>query len=159
MMNILAVDPGKKGGAVLMDASGIIHSMLTSGDNEEEMRMFILAALSFCVQWNASVKAVIEFCQPFPGIAAKANFQVGVGYGFWRGLFVANHIGYESVRAQVWQTIITKKKGWSRVELKKELVAEAVRRWPDIGKLKKGEQSGVADAALLAEFTRTRGMT
>lgn len=153
-MNIIGIDPGKQGGAVLMRDDGML---LLWQPPPIEIPM-ILGFLSHALP-KGKCRAVIEHVHAFPSKmgGAKANFASGLGYGAWQAALTSFQIGYEIVPAVTWQKIITKRKGWDRARLKKELIAEAIRRWPEIGNLQKGAHSGIADAALIAEFCRTRG--
>lgn len=148
MASIIGIDPGKTGGAVLLSGDGQLD-LYMSGNDGRSIQDFLAVA-------SGDERAVMEHQHAFPG-QAKTNFIVAEGYGYWKGALESWELGFETVTAITWQKIITKQKGWDRPRLKKELVAEAIRRWPEIGKLPKGQQSGVADAALIAEFARTRG--
>ena len=114
----VGIDPGATGAlAVISDFSEEVYPFKDT--TEQELADIIVKA---CSRENTTV--FLEKVASMPGNAANAMFTFGRGYGFLRGVMVANKIAFFDVPPQTWQNTLklktekTKKEHLTEAELK-----------------------------------------
>lgn len=149
----LGLDPGKKGGMAFIDEDGIVLGFAAMPDAELDLSYAISA-------WPIHF-VVIEQVSSSPQMGVTSAFTFGRGYGFLRGVLIANEIPFMQVRPQVWMKALgirTKKKKETATQWKNHLRGVAQQRFPSLelwkGTRNKGEQLAVCDALLIAEYCR-----
>lgn len=97
----------------------------------------------------------IEKTQPLQmGYRSQASWSLGLGEGFFVGLFEGLNISYEFVRAQKWQKHfgITKTKGDKKVQ--SYMIAHQLFPKAELTGPRGGKKDGRSDALLIAEWGR-----
>ena len=98
-MMIVGVDPGKEGGLALL-VDGKMECFSFKNKDEYEI------AHQFSIMSCCGAKAFLEQVHSAPGQGVASSFSFGKGYGFLRGLLVANKIPFEDVSPQMWQKVM-----------------------------------------------------
>lgn len=157
----LGLDPGKQGGIAFIDEDGEIVGYKAMPETELDVSL-VLSSCTIHV-------AVIEQVSSSPQMGVSSSFTFGRGYGFLRGVLIANAISFGEVRPQVWMKTLgirTRKKGKkvkgkkvggeTDAQWKNYLRGIAQQRFPslEVWKRTKGEQLAVCDALLIAEYCR-----
>lgn len=133
----IGVDPGKSGGAALIDEDGIIHSTVNFKESEHDINCWFLAI--------DMAHAVIERVHSFPKQGVKSMFTFGQSYGFLRGMLVAHSFPFTEVAPGTWQraqSCLTK--GDKRVTYRR-----AQQLFPEVK-----VTHSIADALLIADYAR-----
>ena len=141
-MNILAIDPGKKGAATVMSMDGeIIDVIQFSKVTEHDI------AAAF-IEYSDGEKcyAFIERVHSFPKMGRVPSFNLGEKYGFIRGLLVALKIPFETVLASKWQGAL----GCRSKGIKNITKAKAQQLFPGHPQI----THDIADSILIAEYGR-----
>ena len=158
----IGIDPGITGGfAVLSETGRYLHGARTpvipppSGKGRKLYDVPTMRdLLKFAMNDESAGYAMcgIEKVASGPGEGAVGAFSFGRGLGLWHGLLSGLGIPYVEVRPQAWQAKMLA--GHPRGKaVKQSAVSVAKSRWPSMD-LKVKLDWGIADAALIAEFTR-----
>lgn len=160
-MNILGIDPGKDGAAVLLRDGSHVHAVLASellcgqsweASHSEVTRWFRLVYTT----WGLDL-VVLERLGGRPGEGATSARTMGVGWGLWLGAASALGVPVIVPTPQRWQREIladlpgdTKARAvaWCRAHLPGLDLTPGRRRVP---------HDGLADAACLAVYGRRHG--
>jgi len=149
----LGLDPGKKGGMAFIAEDGLVIGYMAMPETELEISLAISSWVIGC--------AVIEQVSSSPQMGVTSSFTFGRGYGFLRGVLIANAIPFTEVRPQLWMKTLgirTRKKKETTTQWKNHLRGIAQQRFPSLelwkGTRNKGEQLAVCDALLIAEYCR-----
>lgn len=160
-MNILGIDPGKNGAAVLLRDGAHVHAVLSSellcgqsweAAHNEVTRWFRLVHTT----WGLDL-VVLERLGGRPGEGATSARTMGVGWGLWLGAASALGVPVIVPTPQRWQREIladlagdTKSRSvaWCRAHLPGLDLTPGRRRVP---------HDGLADAACLAMYGRRHG--
>ena len=157
MLNIVAIDPGKKGGfAVCAFGKTYCHPMPESkGDVVELIRNFKTAASLDGAEHVAVLEKVGGYVGK--GQPGSAMFTFGEGFGFLQGCIQSLAVPLVLVTPQVWQKsygLGTASACATSREWKNKLKDEAQRRYPEI---KVTHQ--IADALLILNWARAAQAT
>lgn len=95
-MMVVGIDPGKEGGMSFL-RDGEVECFSFEGKDEYEI------AYQFSIASCCGAKAFLEKVHSAPGQGVASTFTFGQGYGFLRGLLVANKIPFEDISPQEWQ--------------------------------------------------------
>ncbi len=150
------IDPGKKGGFVVLDEVGkIIHKVKLPQTPPDMKECFYEHAKNFNYGY---CRIYIEKCQAMPGQGVSSMFRYGMHYGEILGVLGALGIPFVTVPPKKWQARIIGKfnKGQSKIEAYKK----AKQLWPDVDFVEERcriPHDGIVDAALIAEFGRLYG--
>ena len=160
-MNILGIDPGKDGAAVLLRDGSHVHAVLASellcgqsweASHSEVTRWFRLLHTT----WGLDL-VVLERLGGRPGEGATSARTMGIGWGLWLGAASALGVPVIVPTPQRWQREIladlagdTKSRSvaWCRAHLPGLDLTPGRRRVP---------HDGLADAACLAVYGRRQG--
>jgi crossover junction endodeoxyribonuclease RuvC len=160
-MNILGIDPGKNGAAVLLRDGSHVHAVLSSellcgqsweASHSEVTRWFRLLHST----WGLDL-VVLERLGGRPGEGATSARTMGIGWGLWLGAASALGVPVIVPTPQRWQREIladlagdTKSRSvaWCRAHLPGLDLTPGRRRVP---------HDGLADAACLAVYGRRHG--
>ena len=160
-MNILGIDPGKDGAAVLLRDGSHVHAVLSSellcgqsweASHSEVTRWFRLLHTT----WGLDL-VVLERLGGRPGEGATSARTMGIGWGLWLGAASALGVPVIVPTPQRWQREIladlpgdTKARSvaWCRAHLPGLDLTPGRRRVP---------HDGLADAACLAMYGRRHG--
>ncbi len=147
---MIGIDPGKSGGAVLIDSIGTIIDRIAFEKMTEHDIANTFREWSDPAQWGDSgSEAVIEKVSgggpPNRKKGSAGAFHFGQSYGFLRGCLTMGNIRFRDVTPQTWQ----KAMGCLTHGDKNVSKAAAQRRWP----IEKWTHA-LADAALIAEYGR-----
>jgi crossover junction endodeoxyribonuclease RuvC len=160
-MNILGIDPGKDGAAVLLRDGSHVHAVLSSellcgqsweASHSEVTRWFRLLHTT----WGLDL-VVLERLGGRPGEGATSARTMGIGWGLWLGAASALGVPVIVPTPQRWQREIladlpgdTKARSvaWCRAHLPGLDLTPGRRRVP---------HDGLADAACLAVYGRRHG--
>jgi crossover junction endodeoxyribonuclease RuvC len=102
MENIIGIDPGCNGSAVLIRADGsvdcVCFNKITQADISETL-----------AEWREgeTVFAYIENVHSMPKQGVASSFKFGVGFGFLQGVLVTLKIPFEFVTPQTWQKALS----------------------------------------------------
>lgn len=146
----VGIDPGKLGAmAVLYPNGGIVLEPFS-----EEAFLGAFRTLSSSFSDGRKIVVALEHVGGIPGQSAPAAFNFGANFGFIRGVLAACGLPYELVRPQKW------KKEFSCTSDKNTSIEVARRLFP-YAILKRTERckkddDGLAEALLLAEYSRRR---
>lgn len=147
-MNLLAVDPGLKGGIAVLSA-GIVTAtpMPIAGKNLD------LSAIADMVRIARPSWIIIEKVAARPGQGVTSMFNFGLGYGAVQGIAAALSVPVELVTPQRWKAHILH--GTSK---DKQAAIEFCRRaFPSVPLVQprcKVPHDGIADALCLLEYGR-----
>ena len=155
MNTLIAIDPGKGGGAAIFYDWKLGETTAFSG--ETDMLALIVDAAIRTRSEGGEIRAVMEQVGGFvaggehrqPG---SAMFNFGANYGFYRGVFAALQIPLELVRPQEWQkgvAGVARLKGTAR---KRALKEAAARLFPTAK-----PTLATADAILIGDWHLRRG--
>jgi hypothetical protein len=164
MSNFLGIDLGKQGAAVLLDPHsqpiGAWPTPLLAQDYDGMGLLELLKQAKACGPCRAFVEQPMAIAQNGIGNA----LTVGMGFGRWCQTLDVVGIGFVVVPANRWTTMWLpppkKRKGWTREQRKDFLFRQARTRWPEAiawDRFRTDQRSGLADAALLAEWGRVKG--
>lgn len=145
----MGIDPGKKGGVVVIEGSCVTTYSLTGLTEQQTWACFDRYAVR---SEGKDTFAVIEKVSAFPKMGVVQSFAFGVSYGFLRGCLVAAGIPFEEVRPQVWQKglrIPGREKSETPAQWKQRLRQKALQLFPHLSLT-----LATADAVLLAEYAR-----
>jgi len=144
----IGVDPGKEGAVAVLNADGCIEELRDMVEVETGLAVEPLIPHAYF--------ACVEAQHAFPKIAASTNFKMGLGLGFWRGVFKALAIPYEEVAASKWQRLICGALPKEKRQRKRAIAEWAHRRWPtaELFGPKGGLRDGRSDALCIAEYAR-----
>ncbi len=152
-MNIIAFDPGQKGGIAVIDSNG---DPLHVGNMPETAQDILLIVEKF--KAFGDIKAYVEKVGGIPGQGASSAFNFGKGCGFIEMALLAQKIKTEYVTPQKWQKLysvgkssITKSTPKEKREHKNKLKAVAQRLFPQLGRK---VTLLTCDALLIAEYGR-----
>jgi hypothetical protein len=143
----LGFDPGKKGSAAAVTASGewagsVRFDRDTPGDIVEWLKNLACD--------NQISAAFIEQVSSSPQMGVKSAFTFGQGYGWCRGILDALGIPYEMVTPSKWQRKMKCLSGGD-----KNITKQAAQRlWPNARPSKSGIAQDDGDAMLIAEHGR-----
>ena len=140
-MKILGIDPGQNGGiAVIVD--GELAECVAMPQTEHDINEF------FEKHKDAKV-AFLEQVHSMPKQGVASTFSFGKGYGFLRGLLVANKVVFLDVTPNEWQKTLRIKaiKNEPKVQHKNRLKGLAQQMFP-----KHKFTLKTADAALIAWY-------
>ena len=134
----IGVDPGKSGGAALMDAeNGEIVSTIKFTESERDIHEWFLAI--------NTAHAVIEKVHSMPRQGVRSMFTFGQQYGFCRAMLIAHSFPFQAVAPNVWM----REMGLKTRGDKKVNYSRAQELFPNIR-----VTHAIADACLLAEYAR-----
>jgi hypothetical protein len=161
-MRVIGIDPGLAGGIGVLDLGpgGAMDAMLYRvpiiefKKGKSRKREYDLPAMrALLVNESRAVEQVrvgIEAQHPHPDEGVTSSFRLGLGIGFWEGLFAALELPYERVYPIVWKKhhgLIRQPKAMSQV-----LVG---RLFPKYVKTRKVDE-GACEALLIAAYVATR---
>ncbi len=165
-MIIAAIDPGLDGALAVYDLrAGTAKIADTPATPAPGTRQYLEAEMVALLREYAIDRAVIERQQAFPtrpgqpgqperrGQGASSAFNMGIGFGLWRGMLGALSIPYEIVSASQW----TKQVGLPTGGNKDTHRALAQRLFPANARdLRLKKHDGRADALLLAHWLASK---
>jgi len=158
-VNVLGIDPGKDGAAVLVRDDGSTSSLLlaeiVSGRRWEAIHPEVTGWLRVQVQHWTIQRAVLELHGGRPGEGAASARTIGIGWGLWLGALSMLQIPVIMPTPQRWQRALL---GDLAGETKERSVAYARQHLPGLelmpGRRRK-PHDGLADAGCLALYGRT----
>ena len=148
-MNLLAIDPGLKGGiaAIYKDGSITAVPMPVVG------KVLDLRAISIIVRDNDPAWIVIEKVGARPGQGVTSMFTFGMGYGAIQGIAAALAVPVELVTPQRWKSTVLH----GTAKDKASAIAFCRRVFPDVALVLprcKVPHDGLADSLCLLEYGR-----
>jgi len=125
--NVIAVDPGQKGGVALYTKGGITLKGFTNFTETEFMEVV-------GVMDPAETDAVIESIPPYTGanIPSSSAFKLGYNYGFESGVLMAMKFPLHLVKPQKWQAGLEGLRGLTGAPRKRKLKSHACRLYPEL---------------------------
>jgi hypothetical protein len=142
-MMIIGIDPGKTGGmAWIQDGKAYCFSFKDKDEYEIGQEFAVIAC--------CGAKAFLEKVHSAPGQGVASTFAFGRGYGFLRGLLVANKIPFEDITPQEWQRgmRVPTRGNKTKAEHKNVMKQRAKQLYPSA----EGIDLTTADAVLLAHY-------
>ncbi len=155
-MIFMGVDPGKLGAIVTVNEAGVLlfvqRQPLVGGLSGKEES---LTEMNEIIRHQKPDLVTVEHIQAGPVMSKHASVSLGKSLGRWEGLVAAREIALQTVRPKAWQKIV----GTERIgakDIKSACTACALNLWPSVlgGLLKVKRNQGMADAALIAEWSR-----
>ena len=161
-MLYLGIDPGITGGVVVIDSDGqlqyavrtpIIVEQLKSKTKKHYDIPGMVDVIKNAVEDGSGFTVVgIEKVGAMPRDGKVGAFNFGKGYGLWLGILAALQVPYSEVMPQRWQARMLA--GLPRgPHTKTSAVQRSKSLFPTLA-LKVKADWGMADAALIAEYTR-----
>lgn len=158
---VIGIDPGITGGIVVLNEDGdIVQALRTPIYVERGKKHYDVPGMR-----EVLMRAAKDGGQPLAGIEKVGTlprdgrvgaFNFGVGYGLWLGLLSGLYISYMEITPQGWQS-----KMLAGLPKGPQTKASAVRAskslFPHIPIGIKADW-GIADAALIAEYTRRKDL-
>lgn len=149
-MYVLGIDPGKKGGLVLLDQNGKVKLAESMPKDLTGIYDLFLTCNSIAA---CNLVVAIEKAQAMPKQGVCSMFTIGVGYGAL--LMACEVIGVKPVEinARTWKGEMIEDKELRRD--KNESIRLAEYLLPDLQLIPKGKrvpQDGIAEAALIALY-------
>lgn len=135
---ILGVDPGQSGGAVLLDASGVI--LVAPWKSESGWLELLRYLPPHTIAW-------VEKVASMPGQGVASMFKFGRHFGYLLGSLAVAGIPVNLVAPQTWQKGLMLPKAATKTEHKNNLKDAATRLWPAIK-----WTHATADAYLIARY-------
>ena len=161
MKRIVGIDPGITGAVVVLDEEGEIQRALRTpivivkGKKAYDlslMREVLRGAFRDAEKSGGIAMVGIEKVHSLPRDGRVGAFRFGMGFGMWLGLLSGLFIPYTEVTPQRWQgKMLAGHPRGDQTKTSALLVAKS--RWPHIPIEVKADW-GMADAALIAEYTR-----
>ena len=96
-MMFLGVDPGKSGGAALINESYQVLSTVKFSVTERDISEW------FEQLPDGEISGVIERVHAMPKQGVASSFKFGMSYGFLRGMLIAHEVRFEAVTPGTWQ--------------------------------------------------------
>ena len=143
-MIYIGIDPGKSGAYAILYPNGIVVKPMAKGDFDEAMRE---------VAAHEEPKiACVELVGAMPGQGVTSMFNFGKSFGYIEGVLQALQIPYQLISPRTWKKEF-------RLNSDKENSIEVCKKlFPQVNLLAtprcKNEHDGIAEALLMAEFTR-----
>lgn len=170
---VIGIDPGKMGGAVVLDSKGAyIDSKRSDREFVSESTYQTAAMAAFLREYQGvSVLVLLERQHAMPDFAKKKGdagsenrkqgnssiFATGFGFGLWQGLICGVGLPLELVTAQAWQSAILRGIPGDTTKARAAQVAQnRVPGLPLVPPRGSKPHSGLADAACLALHGLTR---
>jgi crossover junction endodeoxyribonuclease RuvC len=145
-MNIIAIDPGQKGG-IAIHHRGITtaYPMPLAG------KVLDLPAIADLVRSASPDIAVIEKVGSMPGQGVSSTFTFGTGYGQLQGLLAGLGIPFELVTPQAWKKLVLA----GTPKDKDAAIAYCRRAFPDVPLVMPGcrvPSDGIGDALCMLNY-------
>jgi hypothetical protein len=173
MKYFFGIDPGKKGGIVLLNKDGKFfgyHFIPKTKDNEIDIKKLndIFKLKTFKDSY-----ITIEKVHAIFGSAAKATFDFGKTVGIKETILIVNNLQHDYVAPKDWQKVMfegiepiyksSKKKGRGTLETKLMAIEAYKKLFPSVdlyiteeGNKSKNVHDGICDALLIAEYGRRK---
>ena len=129
MMYTIGIDPGKKGGIIILDNKQYIiskHVMPVIGNTKKEYDVKML--YDILGQYEGIATCYLERAQPQGNNGPKQAFMTGYGYGILQGILTALQIPFQIVAPRTWQKKIFEGLNSDDTKLASALFCK--RRWP-----------------------------
>lgn len=155
-LGILGIDPGITGGLAVLNAHGTFgwgcRTPVLQGKKREYDIPSMCSVLMRAATDYEEILIGIEKVHSLPRDGRVGAFSFGRGYGLWLGLLTGLALPYIEITPQRWQAKMLA--GLPRgPHTKTSAVRAAQARFPSIPITAKADW-GIADAALIAEYTR-----
>ena len=161
LKRVVGIDPGITGAVMVMDENGGLQRalrtpiLLVKGKKVYDLQLMreVLRGANYeADKEGGTVMVGIEKVHSLPRDGRVGAFRFGTGYGMWLGLLSGLFLPYKEVTPQRWQARMLA--GYPRGEqTKTSAVVVSKGLWPHIPIQVKADW-GMADAALIAEYTR-----
>lgn len=161
MFGTLGIDPGITGGLALLDDGGALiwgkRTPVIAGKKKDfdpnGMRDLLIRAKQDPRRGYQNLLVGIEKVHTLPSDGRVGAFNFGRGLGLWMGLLSGLGLGYIEITPQRWQSrmLAGLPKG---PHTKASAVRAAQSRFPSIEGMGVKANWGIADAALIAAYTR-----
>lgn len=156
----VGIDPGLHGGLVHLDASLRVRAChrtpIIEGEKgvKSQYDERALAGLVRDLAEDAAARgALVRFCiedvAAAPGQGVVSMFRFGIGYGLWLGAISATRCPLLKIKPQAWQRVAFS--GRPSADKKQTSFVVARERFPELPLKSKSADSGLSDAALIAE--------
>jgi hypothetical protein len=156
MVMIVGIDPGKKGGIVVMSSEGLIRTCKMPLEVDGDIDADAARAFIYCATLEKKPNLVVlEKVRSMTGQGVKSMFTFGRGYEAMLTLCKLEHWKRIDPRPQEWQKLILKGRKRFPGKMYKTYVPYVKARYPDAELRPEGcrvDHDGVAAAVCLAEF-------
>ena len=161
MSLFVGIDPGKKGGVVVLARGGgselqLIDCFRAEADYVLEGEYRAKAMREVLHKHSVDALVALERQQPMPKEGVRSVFSIGRGFGLWEGLVHGLGLPLYVVRPREWQVVLHGLPG----EGKARAILAVEQRLPQLellpGKLRKPHE-GLADAACIAMWLARQG--
>ena len=143
----IGIDPGKKGGYVVLVGEKCLRACAWDDDEFVECMRQVS-------QMVTAARAVVEKVGAMPGQGVTSMFSFGKSAGFIEGVLSAFDIPYQLIPPSVW------KKEFSLTHDKSQSISVCKRLFPSVSLLPtercKKDSDGIAEALLMAEYARRK---
>jgi len=160
---VLGIDPGLSGAVAMIDEDrNIITIQCTptlvvkkgKGNRTVYVESAMTTIIEACKDSGTIVSIGIENVHAMPGQGVTSMFSLGLGYGLWIGIISALRLPHTRIEPQTWKKALGIKSGSD----KRASVARALQLFPRAYLMRSDrarvESDGMADALLIAEYTR-----
>ncbi len=161
LRRVIGIDPGITGAIMVTDENGDMKRALRTpilvvkGKKVYDlqlMREVLRTAYKEAEKAGGTVLVGIEKVHSLPRDGRVGAFRFGVGYGMWLGLLSGLFLPYKEITPQRWQAkMLAGHPRGDQTKTSALLIAKGL--WPHIPIAVKADW-GMADAALIAEYTR-----
>jgi crossover junction endodeoxyribonuclease RuvC len=145
-MNIIAFDPGQKGGiAIHYQGITIAYPMPLAGKTLD------LPSIATLIRSHSPDLAVIEKVGSMPGQGVTSTFTFGCGYGQLQGLLAGMGVPFELVTPQAWKKLVLA----GTPKDKDAAIAYCRRAFPDVPLVMprcRTPHDGIADSLCLLQY-------
>lgn len=141
----LGIDPGKAGGLAVV-SKGLLYA--TNMPEHPTLLADVVSGLTELYD----LEAVVEKVHSMPKQGVASTFTFGTGYGVILGVLAALRVPTHHVPPSVWRVAVL-----GRGATKDAARAKAMDLWPSCsGQFARKKDDGVAEAALIAHWWRSR---
>jgi crossover junction endodeoxyribonuclease RuvC len=157
----IGIDPGLGGAVVALRPEGSMFHVertpvvpATKGrtqHNVAECSRLLRDMMDQAIANDWEPRVAIEDVHSIPGQGVASMFSFGVGFGLWLGITAALKLPTLRIAPKGWQRLVLA--GRPRRDIKQTAVLAASELWPSL-RLRTKADSGMADAALIAEAAR-----
>lgn len=149
----IGIDPGLSGAIGIMSLGGYLDvrdmPLIEKGVYDvPAMKRYVNVA------FREKTFVMLERQQAMPGQGVSSTFKTGMGYGIWLGVLAAEKIAYEIVSPVTWKKRMVGSGGKDKLKS----IARAKALFPGLEDKFLKSKDGRAEAMLLAEYARIRGM-
>lgn len=156
-MNIMALDPGLRGGIAILNEEGkpvFTSEMPIINIGDKGQKIMDVKSIQIIIQDHLPEYCFLEKVHSMPGQGVVSTFSFGMGYGMVMSAIILNAKHLELIYPQHWQRhVLDPIPKWETMTPKVRAKNKFTQLWPDLAAMDM-KHDGIIDALLLAEYGR-----